>query len=222
VAFELDHIFVCTAPGAPEAEALLSLGMVEGTPNTHRGQGTANRRFFFHNAMLELLWVHDEAEARSLVTNRTRFLERWKGRRNGACPFGICFRPAGRGAGLPFPGWSYTPQYLPRSLSIHIGGNSERMDEPMLFHMAFGSRPDQAPAAKQQPLTHRLPLRELTRVTWVTPKLPGSSPELSAALDSGKFSLMQGSAHQLELGFDGESTGKAVSLLPGLPIKLCW
>jgi hypothetical protein len=34
--------------------------LTEGTPNIHPGQGTANRRFFFRNAMLELLWVNDE------------------------------------------------------------------------------------------------------------------------------------------------------------------
>ncbi len=56
---ELDHVFVCTARDAPEAERLRALGLVEGTSNVHHGQGTANRRFFFANAMLELLWVHD-------------------------------------------------------------------------------------------------------------------------------------------------------------------
>ncbi len=63
--FELDHFFICTDVGAPAAAALMALGFVEGAPNTHPGQGTANRRFFFDNAMLELLWVHDEAEAGS-------------------------------------------------------------------------------------------------------------------------------------------------------------
>ncbi|AFY78420.1 MAG: hypothetical protein IGR93_19055 [Hydrococcus sp. C42_A2020_068] len=57
--FELDHLFICTAIGAPEADRLLSFGLTEGTPNIHPGQGTANRRFFFHNVMLELLWVLD-------------------------------------------------------------------------------------------------------------------------------------------------------------------
>lgn len=64
---ELDRVFVRTARDAPEAERLRALGLVEGTPNVHRGQGTANRRFFFANAMLELLWVHDEIEAASDV-----------------------------------------------------------------------------------------------------------------------------------------------------------
>lgn len=55
MAFELDHLFIWTDIGAYEAERLVSFGLVEGTSNKHPGQGTTNRRFFFHNAMLELL-----------------------------------------------------------------------------------------------------------------------------------------------------------------------
>lgn len=44
--FELDHLFILTGIGAYEAEHLVSFGLVEGTSNTHPGQGTTNRRFF--------------------------------------------------------------------------------------------------------------------------------------------------------------------------------
>ncbi|MGH8238896.1 MAG: hypothetical protein ACREXP_18010 [Steroidobacteraceae bacterium] len=50
---EVDHVFVSASVGAPEGDRLLDLGLVEGSPNRHPGQGTANRRFFFANAMLE-------------------------------------------------------------------------------------------------------------------------------------------------------------------------
>jgi hypothetical protein len=49
---ELDHLFVCASPGAPEAEKLVEFGLQEGPPNQHPGQGTANRRFSFANAMI--------------------------------------------------------------------------------------------------------------------------------------------------------------------------
>ena len=61
--YEIDHIFVLTDTDAPSAGALLRLGLTEGPPNRHAGQGTANRRFFFDNAMLELLWVENVDEA---------------------------------------------------------------------------------------------------------------------------------------------------------------
>ena len=81
---ELDHLFVMTAAGAPEADALAAHGFVEGAPNRHPGQGTANRRFFFGNAFLEFLWVEDEAEAQGDVVARTRLFDRWQGRGTGA------------------------------------------------------------------------------------------------------------------------------------------
>ena len=58
---ELDHVFVCCSAGGPEADALRRAGLSEGSPNTHPGQGTECRRFFFSNAYLELLWVSDAA-----------------------------------------------------------------------------------------------------------------------------------------------------------------
>jgi hypothetical protein len=44
---------------------MVKFGLLEGSSNAHPGQGTANRRFFFDNFMLELLWVTNPAEART-------------------------------------------------------------------------------------------------------------------------------------------------------------
>ena len=58
---EFDHLFILTQPQAPEVEAVIAKGFSEGSRNIHPGQGTANRRIFFHNAMVEFLWVDDPA-----------------------------------------------------------------------------------------------------------------------------------------------------------------
>ena len=34
---ELDHMFICTAVDAPEADLLVAFGLTEGTPNSHPG-----------------------------------------------------------------------------------------------------------------------------------------------------------------------------------------
>jgi hypothetical protein len=75
--YHVDHIFVCTTRQGPAAELLRQAGLAEGTPNRHPGQGTACLRFFFRNAMLELLWLEDEAEARSEQTRATKLWERF-------------------------------------------------------------------------------------------------------------------------------------------------
>src|SRR5262245_28310620 len=74
---EVDHVFICTSPFAPEADRLVQFGLTEGMPNQHPGQGTACRRFFFRNAYLELVWVENAAEARSSLVRRTGLWERW-------------------------------------------------------------------------------------------------------------------------------------------------
>lgn len=122
MAFELDHLFICTAVNAPAAAQLTQFGLVEGRSNVHAGQGTANRCFFFHNLMLELLWVHNAAEAQSENTRPTYLWERWSGRAQGTCPFGVCLRPVEGQAPeiLPFPTWNYQPTYFPAGVAIPI------------------------------------------------------------------------------------------------------
>ncbi len=101
---EIDHIFIRVKRGAPEAKALRQFGLTEGSPNTHTGQGTANRRFFFDNAFIELLWLEDAEAASSDLTRPTLLLERLTPGADEVSPFGLCFRPSGREAkSAPFP-----------------------------------------------------------------------------------------------------------------------
>jgi hypothetical protein len=122
---ELDHLFIWTSHSAPEAERLIAFGLTEGAPNHHPGQGTACRRFFFHNAMLELLWVENATEAQSEAIRRLQLWERGSARGNQASPFGIGLRPTDpKCADVPFPAWEYQPPYLPDPLVIHIGADT--------------------------------------------------------------------------------------------------
>jgi hypothetical protein len=220
--FELDHIFVCANLDAPEAAQLVELGLTPGPSGVHQGQGTANRCFLFHNAYLELIWVHDEAEARSPLTEKTRLYERWKGRADATCPFGMCLRPAhaSRGGGPPFAGWDYLPRYVPPSQPIHVGANCDRLAEPMLFFIDSASRPDSWP--RQPPLQHRLGVREITRLTWTRPSDAPLSPELQAVVDAGCLSVASGRAHTLKICFDNEVVGQGASLVPDLPVTFGW
>ncbi len=220
--FEIDHVFVCADLDAPEAAQLVALGLTQGPSGVHQGQGTANRCFLFHNAYLELIWVHDDAEARSPLTERIRLFERWKCRADGICPFGICLRPArpSRVSGTPFAGWDYLPRYVPPSRPIHVGANCDRLDEPMLFFIESASRPDSWPG--QAPLQHRLGVREITRVTWTRPTDAPLSPELQALVAAGCFSVELGRAHALDICFDNEAMGQCASLLPHLPLIFEW
>ncbi|NJR69259.1 MAG: VOC family protein [Synechococcales cyanobacterium CRU_2_2] len=224
MAFEFDHLFICTDPGAEAADRLAALGLVEGSANVHPGQGTRNRRFFFQNAMVELLWVDHPAEAQSAQIQRTHLWERWRDRRSPlVCPFGICLRPMPNCMDkTAFSSWAYRPPYLPEPLSIAVGTNSHVLGEPMLFQTPFGKRPDQQPLEKSQPLAHPLGLCEITRVELISPIAHSPSTELLAVLDTQRVSLRWGAVYSVEIGFDYEQQGKSLDLRSELPLTLRW
>jgi hypothetical protein len=223
VGTELDHVFICTAVGAPEADELRAIGLIEGTSNVHPGQGTANRRFFFHNFYLELLWVHDEEEAKGEPVRPTHLWERWSKRMDGVCGLGFGFRPAVEGSvAPPFGTWQYRPPYLPEPLSIEIGTNSENLNEPMLFYLSFAGRPESYMPERRQPMQQQVGLSELTRVELTTPHANVVSRELRAVVAAGLVELQREDEYLVTLAFDHERSGKRVDLRPSLPLLLTW
>jgi len=223
VPVEVDHVFVSASVGAPEGERLIELGLVEGSPNRHPGQGTANRRFFFANAMLELIWVENELEAQSEAgpARRLHLWERWANRDRGACPFGVCLRPmAGESEVAPFPSWEYRPSYSP--VGMPVANNSTVDIEPLVFYVPMHRRMDTASADRREPYEHALPIRELTSMRIFSPGTTTPSSALLAALRTGAFSFHHAAHPLLELGFDGERHGRRADLRPALPLVLVW
>jgi hypothetical protein len=219
--FELDHLFACVSEGGgPEAEALLKLGLSEGEPNRHPGQGTACRRFVLANAFLELVWVCDPAEAQAEHTRRLGLWERWAGRSAGACPFGVCLRPSRpEVGGPPFAAWTYRPSYLPEPLCFHVGMDSSSPGGPLLVYLPFGRRPDSRPGP--QPVGHRIGFREITRVLVRGPCLPSPLAE-ETATRTASIAFRADGEHLMEVGFDGERSGLSADLRPLLPLVLRW
>jgi hypothetical protein len=209
---ELDHLFVCTAPGAPEAEELVRFGLREGPPNRHPGQGTANRRFAFANTMIELLWVSDAKEAQSECARRTLLWERWSGREGKASPFGICLRPVdSQNTESPFPAWEYRPAYLPDPLVMHIG--EAGVEEPMWVYLSFMRRVDR----EQWFVEHPIGIREITSLTLTSP-VPLRSAVSQRMVESGILSTQKGPKSLLEIAFDGNRRKEIVDFRPHLPL----
>jgi hypothetical protein len=223
VAVEVDHVFVSASVGAPEGAYLIDLGLVEGSSNRHPGQGTVNRRFFFANAMLELVWVEDATEAQSeaVAARRLHLWERWADRERGACPFGVCLRPtAGTSDVAPFPSWEYRPVYSP--VGMAVGNNSTVDAEPLVFYVPMHRRMDTAPSDRREPYEHALPIRELTSVRIFAPGPKAPSSAMLAVMRTGAFSFQQAAQPLLELGFGGERRGGRADLRPALPLVLLW
>lgn len=115
---ELDHVFIFTQEPEQVANSLQEFGLGEGTPNIHPGQGTACRRFFFHNAYLELVWVINPEEIKNPAITKMRLWERSLDHSLGYCPFGLCFRNDNQVNNSPRlffnDGWRYHSAFFPQ------------------------------------------------------------------------------------------------------------
>ena len=223
---EIDHLFVLLDPSGDDGTAaeraaarLRAAGLREGSSNTHPGQGTANRRFFFGNAMLELLYVTDLAAAGRPPADVLRLPARATER--DACPFGIAFRPS-RESGEPadFAHVHYRPSYLPDTLSIQLADGAP-VSEPLWFHLPFappGTRWRDRPNREPEPRDHPAGLDTLTRVEIVMPQAPGALARSISTLQPIRW--RRGERYRLTLCFDGERRSRAVEPVEGLPLVL--
>jgi hypothetical protein len=215
MALHLHHVFVCTSVCAPEAEALLDAGLVEGSPNTHLGQGTTNRRFFFDSGFLELLWVHDEREAQSPLAASTKLWDRWSGRGGAANPFGICLSSAeGAGSTLPFPTWAYRPDYLPGDRCILFADNVP-LSEPEIFVLSW---PQNQIPPRTEPTKHPLGLCGMRSLSIGLRNPTSVSGSLSTIREAGLIKVHQSVKPELLIEFTSQ---KDIQLeVPALGISL--
>ena len=208
VHIELDHFFILTTPGAPEASLLKEIGLTEGPANDHPGQGTANRRFFFADAMLELVYLRDAEEARRGPGSGLLFPERFAAA--DASPFGLVFKSAD--TGTPFPGWAYHPDYLSDGQTLHVGDNSAETREPLcVYQPSVGPRTPGAHANAH-------------RVTGIQISLPLSRPSaaLEAAGQADRVALRFNEPHFMEVMLEGGRGGQRRDFRPALPLAIVW
>jgi hypothetical protein len=222
MALQLHHVTVYTSVGAPGAEDLLAAGLIEGSPATHVGQGSANRRFFFASGFLELLWVHDEREAQSELTAPTKLWERWAERGRAANPFGLCFSSAGGvDAGLPFPSWAYRPDYLPDGRCL-LFADALPISEPEVFVLSW---PQAQSAPEKEPTTHPLGLLEMRSVSIGLPNPTSISSTMSAIKAAGLLETHYSAAPELVIQFSSQkevqlrapALGLSIVASPGAP-----
>lgn len=212
---ELDHIMIFCSVGAPEASALTDRGLHEGPGNTHPGQGTANRRFFFPNAYLELVWIENSVEAQNPEARETRLYERWQRRANGACPFGLVFRSGPGGPAVPPVSWTYAPRYFPAGFSIEVARDLPA-NEPLLFYLPFAK-----PALVENlgPDEGVVRIGPITGCTVHLPQTQVLSPALNALVDAGLVTVEPAREYLLDLFHTG-GTSQIIDLRPQLALRL--
>jgi hypothetical protein len=210
----LDHAFITCQFGAPEAEVLRSKGFVEGSGNAHPGQGTANRRFFFANFMLELLWVSDPSETASDAVRCTQLWERWSQRDEGLSRFGVLYGGAIQpGSRSPLATRSYFPAYVPPGLSIEIA-QGVTLDEPAIYLMPWLSADRPRP---NEPIDHVLPVRVVTGLSVGVRDLHSLSDAARWAVDAKLLSFFESDSPVLEIQFESQES-RLIDCRPDLPL----
>jgi len=207
----LHHCFILVKPGAPEAVQLTAIGLTEGPVNSHPGQGTANRRFFFADHTLELLFLRDEAESRNGPAHRLRLAQRQADEQ--ASPFGLVFESTDDDNSLPISGWRYRASYLPPEQYFLVGHNSAQLAEPLCICMPSGLT---GPALTTDTANSAFELDEL-RISL--PTIAGSAT-LSQLASCDRLSLQFGRPHLMEIRLRHPQQSWEYDMRPALPLVL--
>ena len=190
---ELDHLFIFIAPDGPEPGRLESLGFEENFRRSHPGQGTRNICYVFDNAYLELLWLENEAEARSPAVARTQLADRARWRENAASPLGVALRGYGPQVPLPFETWDYHTPFRPTGRKVlPIAAFSDDLAQPLVFGSPGDLRPDHWPDERQSARQSAMGIREIAEVEVVLPDTVAPAEELQTLADQGILKIASG------------------------------
>ncbi|QSX32823.1 hypothetical protein JYB87_13870 [Shewanella avicenniae] len=217
---DIDHLFILCSPGAPEADVLDAFGLKECAPRDHQGQGTANRRFFFGNIYLELLYVVDEMQLQADINLVTRLPQRFDPHNSLICPFGVCY------SSLPNSNIAlvdYRPKYLPDGYQLMLAADNP-LTEPMWFFLfnKNGEAVNAADTYQTQQLLDAHGLNQLTSVIISMVEGCVRSTAAKAMEQQSCISLVTGLTPLMELIFDDGLQGRSQDFRPALPLVINW
>ncbi len=163
---ELDHIIIFSQNHGREADELVKFGFTEGSNRIHPGQGTRNRKFYFENFFLEIVWVSDETEVRGESTAPTGLWERANYKINGCSPFGLCLAYSSDTDELFKGSLKYSPVYLAEGQAFYIVTNMENPYLPWICRLPMADRQNFA----KDPISHKVGISRLTKVNFGIPE----------------------------------------------------
>jgi hypothetical protein len=194
---QVDHIFIFTNDHGKVADQLVSFGFTEGSSRIHKGQGTTNRKFYFENFFLEILWVHDEDEIKSNLVKPTGLWQRANYQTNDFSRFGLCLVNTDETNDLFEKSLKYQPDYFPAGLCIDIITNDHRPDLPWTFRPPFkGHKKNET-----EPMEHPNGITKLTQAQFTHKKL-NSDDFLNKFENEPQIKFVPSSDLMLTLTFD--------------------
>jgi hypothetical protein len=161
----IDHIFIFTDDEGKVADELVEFGLNEGSSRIHVGQGTTNRKFYFDNFFLEILWVHNESEIKSESIKQTGLWQRADFKKNNSSPFGLCLVNSEEVEPIFKNSFKYQPDYFPQGQVISILKQETQPTLPWTFLLPFkGQKKNET-----EPTKHANGINLLTKATFEYP-----------------------------------------------------
>jgi hypothetical protein len=200
---DIDHIFIFTDDKGKVADDLVDFGFTEGSNRIHIGQGTTNRKFYFDNFFLEILWVHNETELKSELTKPTGLWQRADFKTNNFSPFGLCIVNSDETKTLFEKAFKYQPDYFPEGMVIDIIKNEHQSDLPWTFRLPFKGQKKH----ENEPKNHRNQISVLTKAIFDF-KLSTENTFLDNFKNEDYIHFNTSSTHWLKLIFDNGKQAK--------------
>ena len=200
---DIDHIFIFTNDNGKIADELVLFGLTEGSSRIHVGQGTTNRKFYFDNFFLEILWVHNEAEIRSDLIKPTGLWQRANFKSTNFSPFGLCIVNTDETESLFQNALKYQPAYFPEGLNIEILTNEQKSNLPWTFRLPFkGQKKNET-----EPTEHECGLKNLTNVEFGITNYNKTDEFIQQFVGQEKIKFTSSSTNNLTLTFDDNKNG---------------
>ncbi|WP_224997185.1 VOC family protein [Cesiribacter sp. SM1] len=214
---EIGHIFIFSDSDGAEADELLSFGLQEGSNRVHPGQGTRNRKFYFENFYLEILWVNNVNDITNPLTAPTKLWERANHLQNGSSPFGLCLEYSADTDRLFEGCLKYQPVYLPEGMAIEVITNQENPYLPWTFRWP----PMPGMKKAEEPVDHQPALKKLTKIRFGIPETHYQNAYTSFFGNNGKISFEPAPQHHLTLYFDEGRAGQRKTF-HALPLTMAY
>jgi hypothetical protein len=210
---EIDHIFIFSKNKGKEADEFLEFGFTEGSSRIHDGQGTANRKFYFENFFIEILWVENEIEIKSELILPTKLWERSNFENNEYSPFGLCLVNTNETDLLFKKSIKYQPQYFPQGLAIEILPQEINPSLPWTFRLPFQGKKKKT----EEPILHKIKINNLTKTEFKIPFIDDDFTLFFTKDQNIKFERSK--EINLTLTFDNNRNGKEMKFKT-LPLTL--
>lgn len=199
----IDHIFIFTDDNGKVADELADFGLIEGSNRIHVGQGTTNRKFYFDNFFLEILWVHNANEIISDKTKPMGLWERAAYNTNRFSPFGLCLVNSDDTETVFKNAFKYQPDYFPQGMEIDIIKNEDQTDLPWTFRLPFKGQKNN----ENEPRIHKNDISVLTNALFEYNSI-SENMFLANFKNQNQIQFVKSSRHWLNLIFDNSKQGK--------------